>query len=295
MFKLIKNKKLRIFIIVIIILFILGLIMSVILNNLKTKYRSFYEVGDEIVFEQDYYNIFNEIDIETKMSDIYIKQSLDNSAKVIIYGEKEYININEKNNKLFIDIKEKNLIAFDFYSFISKIEIYLPQGYNNLIRIDNEFGNIEIDEFINSNFDIESDYSNILIGAANFIKIENDYGNVDVTSVTKARIDNNSGNVKIINIKDLEVINKYGNIKIDNITEYFKLNNEMGDIRIDNIILEKDSFIDLRYGDIEINNISEIYIKAKTEHGKIKINNNYKKSDILLKINNESGDININN
>ena len=115
MFKHIKNKKLRIFIIVMIILFILGIITYYALNNLKTRYRNFYEVGEELVLKNTYTNIFNEIDIETKMTDIYIKNSNDNTIKVIVYGEKDYIDVKEMNNKLYIDIKEKNFIAFDFY------------------------------------------------------------------------------------------------------------------------------------------------------------------------------------
>ena len=48
-------------------------------------------------------------------------------------------------------------------------------------------------------------------------------------------------------------------------------------------------------GDIKILNTNEIYFDAKTNLGDTKINNNYNKSEITLKIQNDCGDIEINN
>lgn len=293
MFKIIKNKKLRIFIIIMIILFILGIISSHVLNNLKSRYRNFYEVGNELVLEQTYNTVFNKINIETKMSDIEIKHSIDNNVKVIVYGENDYVNLTEKNNKLYIDIKEKNFIAFDFYKYISKIEIYLPMWYENLIRIDNEFGDIKIDEFNNSNLDIEQEYGNILSMGVDFIKVENNYGDVELTKANKARVTAKSGDVKVGVVKNLEVINEYGDIEIQTITEYLKLNNNMGDININKLEIEENSFINIKYGDIKIDSINEIYVAAKTEHGDIDIKTNYKEAETVLKIHNDMGDIEI--
>ena len=125
----IKNKKLRrllkrMFIAGIVIL-VLIVILVIVANLLKTSYRKLYNVSDEVVSEQSYNTFFNEININTKMTDIYIKESTDNTFKVITYGEKDYIKLEEKNNKLFVDIENKNLISLEFYSCISKIELYL--------------------------------------------------------------------------------------------------------------------------------------------------------------------------
>ena len=295
MFKIIKNKKLRRFIIISLILILIGFIIAFVIGRLKDNYRSFYKTNDELVLEKTYTTIFSEININTKMTDIYIKKSEDNNIKLLVYGEKEYITFNEKNNKLFIDIKEKNFIAFDFYSCISKIELYLPEYYSNLIRLDSGFGNIEIDEFINLTLYVDQEYGNFLSHGVDFAKVTNDFGNVELKYATKARVSAESGNIKIGNVSNLELENEYGNIEIENIDEYLKLNNESGDIKINNMSLEKDSYIESKYGNIKINNINDVYISAKSDHGKVKIKNNNKKSDILLKVHNRSGDININN
>lgn len=293
MFKIIKNKKLRVFIIILLILIIIGIIIYFIINSLKSNYRSFYKVGDELILEEVYNTVFNEIDIETKMSDINIKESTDNTVKIAIYGEKDYINIKEKNNKLFIDVNKKNFIAFDFYKYISKIELYLPINYSNVIRIDNEFGNIEVDDFENVVLYVEKEYGDIRVLNGDFIKIYNDNGNIDLEKVNKVRIENSSGDISIGNVNDVVIENEYGDISIESVYEYLGLINESGDIKIDNIILEKDSSIKTEYGDVEVGTISDIYVDAKTENGKVKIENNYKDSEITLKIHNESGDIKV--
>lgn len=295
MLKIIKNRKLRIFIIISLILILIGFIIAFIIGRLKVNYRNFYKTNDELVLEQTYNTIFNEIDIDTKMSDIYIKKSVDNNVKVVIYGEEDYININEKNNKLFIDINEKNFIAFDFYSCISKIEIYLPDWYSNVIRITNEYGNIEIDEFINTTFNIKTEYGDISILNGDFARINSDYGNVKLNKVEKARVKVSYGNVNIQYIKDIVVESEHGDINIDNVESHLDLHTEYGDIKAKNIVLDKDSNIKTEYGDISIETTNKIYINAKTDRGKVKIKNNYKVSEVVLKIYNEDGNININN
>ena len=295
MFKFIKNKKLRIFTIILLILVILGTITVFIFSLLKDNYRSIYKEGKKLIYENTYNNYFNEIDINTKMSDIDIKVSYDNTFKVNVYGEENYININEKNNKLFIDINRKNIIAFDFYSCISKIELYIPLSYSDVIRIDSEFGNINIEEFNNSNLDVKQKYGDFKSLGMDFINLNNSYGNIDITKVLKARILSNYSNIIIKDATDLVIENKFGNINIEKVNEYLNLENENGNIKIDNINLIKSSFIDNNYGNIIIEKINEVKIDAKTDRGKVKIKNNYKQSKVLLNIYNKDGDIVINN
>ena len=102
MFSVIKNQKIRKFIIINLILVGIALLIVFIMNMLKDSYRNIYKLGTEVVLEQTYNTIFNEIDIKAKMTDLYIKESNDNNIKIIIYGEKEYFDVSEKNNKLFI-------------------------------------------------------------------------------------------------------------------------------------------------------------------------------------------------
>ena len=59
--------------------------------------------------------------------------------------------------------------------------------------------------------------------------------------------------------------------------------------------INKDSSIKNNLGSIKIGSTNEIYIEAKTDLGDVKVNNNYKKSDITLNLKNNCGDIKVNN
>lgn len=295
MFNIIKNKKLRKFIIINLILVGIVLIITFIINMLKDSYRNIYKLGDEIILEQAYNTLFNEIDIKTKMTDTYIRESTDNSTKVILYGEKEYFDVTEKNNKLFIKNKKKNMIALDFYSYISKIELFIPSYYNDLIRIDSEFGNIQVDKFSNLNLKVNQEYGNFLGNEIDFLKLNNDYGNIHIEKINMALLDSNSSNIKINSVDDLTIQSEFGDIEVDNINKKLKLDVENGDITINNLVLENDSYIKSNYSNIKIGKTNEIQIKTKTDRGKSKVKNNYKTSQIVLDIYNKKGDITIEN
>lgn len=294
----IKNKKLRRFLkrlfILGIIILVLIFILVVIANFLKTSYRKLYKVSEQVVLEESYNTIFSEININTKMTDIDIKHSTDNTIKVITYGERDYIKPSEKNNKLFIDINTKNLISLDFYSCISKIELYIPSNYNKVIRINSEFGNIDIDEFNNVSLDIKQKIGNLSISSLDFIKTENKNSNIKIDKVVKARLSNKNGKISVKEVDDLVIDNVNGNITIENLNEYLKLDVDSGNVKIDVIKLTKDSNINLRYGNVIINKIEDIYVDAKTDRGKKEVKNNNKESDIKLEIYNKSGDIKVN-
>lgn len=298
MLRYIKNKKLRRLLkrmfIAGIVMLVLIIILVIVANFLKTSYRKLYKVSEKQVLEQSYNTIFNEININTKMTDIDIKESTNNTIKVITYGEKDYIKLEEKNNKLFIDINKKSLIALNFYSCISKIELYIPSNYDKVIRINSEFGNIYIKEFNNLTLDVKQKIGNLSINSLDFVKTENKNSNMKIDKVIKARLSNKNGKINVKEVNDLVIDNVNGNITIENINEYLKINLDSGNIKIDTIKLTNDSNIDLRYGNLIINKIEDINIKAKTDRGKKEVKNNNKKSDIKLEIHNKSGDIKIN-
>ena len=67
----------------------------------------------------------------------------------------------------------------------------------------------------------------------------------------------------------------------------------MGDIKINRLNIEENSFIEMEHGDIKIDSINQIYVDAKTDHGDVDIKVNYDQAKTILKIYNEMGDIKI--
>jgi len=294
-----KNKKLTILLIIIlsiisigILIFMVGILTNKInLSNIKFSSNE----SKELIINETYNIDFNRINIDSEASNIYLKETNDNNTKVIIYGEKDYVKVDTTNNNLNISTKEKNCIGFCFNLSISKIEVYLPVSYDKIIKIENEYGDIEIGSFQNATFEIEEESGDVTVLKANKVTIENEYGDVLLDTINDANIEVSAGDIKIKKVNNIIANNEYGDIEIVDVNNYLNLTNDSGDIKINNVNLNKNSIIKDDYGDIEINNTNEIYIDAKTDLGDVKINNNFRKSDITLKIENECGDITVNN
>ena len=294
-----KNNKIIMFLILLLTIISIVLVIfmfSMINGNIKFSLFNFKnKVSDELIFDQTYEKIFDEIVINSSSSNIYIKTSEDNSIKVNIYSDENENSVSELDNKLIITTKEKSCIGFCINYTVPKIEVYLPKDFKNNINITNNYGDIEIEEFSNANMVIFEDSGDVKISSGNIIKVTNDYGDIKINTANDINIKESSGDVIIGNVNNVKVKNNYGDIKIDKINNYLDLNNDCGDIELKNIILNKNSSIIDSYGDIKIGKTNEIYIDAKTDLGNVKINNNYNKSDVNLKIQNDCGDIKINN
>lgn len=285
-----KNKieKIIIILIILLLLIIIG-IMAV--NKLKSNYRNFYKVSNNLVLDESYNIFFKQINIDSIISDINIKKSTDNTTRVIINGDSDYVNVYEKDNELFVEIEDRACLGFCFSATIANVEIYLPENYSNLIKIKNKYGNIVIDKFVNTDFDIDSEYGNVDTNGSDFIKIDIAHGNLTLDYSIMARINSLKGNIIIGEVSDVKILNSSGDITVEKVNEYLSLINDTGDITIKNVNLIKDSFIQNKYGDIIIENTNKIYINANTDLGDVKIKDNFKESELILKIENNNGNI----
>ena len=294
-----KSKKVIISLIIILSLVVISLIVLLImlLNN-KFKFPLFMfgnKVSDELILDEIYDLDFNNINIEANASNIYIKTSSDNHVRVVVYSDAKDVVVETNNNVLKVKSKGKKCVGFCFNFKLTKIEIYLPEDYDKSINIQNNYGNVEIEEFLNADINIEEDCGDVSILGGNVVNVNNKYGDIAINKANTGNIKEDCGDVKIGTINDVTVSNSYGDIKISMVNNYLNLKNNCGDIKVDKINLNKNSTITDDLGDIKIGTTNEIYIDAKTSLGDLKINNNYNKSDITLKIKNNCGDIKVNN
>lgn len=272
------------------IIFMIGLLQN---RNWFNFSISNYKISNELIVDETYDMDFNKINIEATAANIYVKQSNNDNVKVIVYGYEDKTKVEIENNELKIKLNEKKCIGICFN--VSKVEVYLPKDYNNEINVINNFGDIDIDEFLNANINVTEDCGDVSILGGNLINISNKYGDIILNKATDANVNAKAGDVEIGIVFNITVNNDFGDIKIDKVNNYLNLNNNCGDIKVISIDLHKDSYINDDLGDIEIGNTNEIYIDAKVSLGDIKINNNYNKSDITLKIDNSCGDIKVKN
>lgn len=294
-----KNKKMIIVLIVFLSVLVVSLtIFMIYMMNGKNKFflmNLMHKVSDVKVIDEVYDNNFKMIDITSDASDIYIKRSSDNLVRLMVYGDKDRISVNTDNGALEINSKAKKCNFFCVNMTIDKIEVYLPDDYLNEIEIDNKYGDIEIESFKNANIEVHEDCGEVEIEEARQVVVKNNYGDIDIGLIEKAEIEESFGDVTVRRAKDITVKNNYGDIEIKEVTNYLDISDDCGDIEIDRIDVHKNSIIQNNLGNIKIGSTNEIYIDAKTDLGNLKINKNYHKSDITLKIENDCGDIKVNN
>lgn len=274
-----KNNIIKISMIILLTIIAICLIafMINVINN-QNGFRGFfksYKTSEELVINENYDNNFEKISIDSKASNIYVYSTEENEIKIKYYGVKDEVSISTENNVLKVSTFENNKF---FNTKVSKTEIYVPKTYDKLIEIKNNYGNVEIGEFENSTISIEEDYGNVKVENAKDITIQNNYGDISLGDAESATLNESCGD-----------------IVIDNVEYSLQIEDNCGDVEIKNINLKEDSYIKNNLGDIKILNTNEIYFDAKTNLGDTKINNNYNKSEITLKIQNDCGDIEINN
>lgn len=294
-----KNKPLIIFLIILLSTLSICLLIFMIMainGNFKFSNLSFgYKTSNTLVVDETYDNNFEYIYIKSDASDIEIKHSENNDIRVIVYGDQDKTNVDAEGKNLTIKTNMKKCVGICFNQTVAKIQLYVPENYEYKFEVINSFGDISIEDFKNSQVEVEENCGDVEIKGANTVVVKNDFGDISLGEVNEANINQSAGDVKVDFINDITVVNKLGDIKIKKVNNYLDLTNNCGDIKVDEINLNKDSRIVDDLGDIKIGKTNNIYIDAKTSLGDVKINNNYNKSDITLNIKNNCGDIKVSN
>ena len=180
-----NNKTPKIILIVFLSILVIGLsifFVNILTNkNFRFGHFSFgHKVSNELVFNQEYEAIFDIIKIDSKSSDIEIKEGNESKVKVVIYGDKDETNVEIVNNKLNIKSNEKKCIGFCFNMTIAKIEVYLPSSYSGNINIENNYGDVNIGNFDNLILDAKLDAGDIKVDSLKSGKIKNSYGDIKI-------------------------------------------------------------------------------------------------------------------
>ena len=181
-----------------------------------------------------------------------------------------------------------------FGSFNSKIKIYVPVTYNKDAVITNRTGDITIGNLSNSNFNISVTTGDVKAEQANNMIISLTTGDVELNKVVKADITATTGDVDINKANTVKVKLTTGDITIGEVNNSLNLTSTTGDVRITDANLLANSSIKSGTGDVRINNTTGCYIDAKTNVGDTRIDNNDRKSDIVLTITSRVGDIRVN-
>ncbi len=293
-----KNKGLIIALIIFLSLLATSLIilMIILLNGgfKNFNFLMFSSISKNLVFEEEYEESFRMIEITSDAGEIEIISTDEDKVRVVIYGEEKNIDVLKKRERLTITSK-MNCHFICYNQKRSKIEIYLPKDYDGKIKIENDYGNVVIGDFKNADITVEENCGNIEVVAGNNVELDNDFGDITLDYAVSAEIKQNAGKVIVGEVHDIKATNDFGDIKIEKVTNSLELKDNCGDITIDEVVLNKNSSIKNDLGKIKIGFTNEIYIDATTDLGKVKINENTRKSDITLTLKNSCGDIIVDN
>lgn len=260
-----KNKGLIITMIVllsIIIVLLIGILCMGIMG--KGRFPMGINLGkaEVKIFDQAYdLASINNIKVKSSAGDVKFEESKSEEIRVVVYGQEDNsLKVSNNNGKLDIDYTERKTNLFSF-NYTSEIIVYLPKSYDK-----------EID-------------------------IESDYGNVEVLDLEKAtaKINQSCGSVDLGKIKNVEIDNDFGDVKIASVLNKLNINTDCGSIKIENLELKENSYIDSDMGDVKIGKTNEIYFETKVDLGNCKIANNYRHAEVTLKIDSDCGDIKVEN
>lgn len=260
-----KNKNAIILLIVVLIIVVLVLIYF-LYNSItgKFEFNNFNSVfqGENLncIIEESYdIEEIENLKIKSNLGDIKLKNSEDSALKCEIYGKDvEDVEIKTNNKELNITYSQKGINLFG-NNYKREIIIFIP----------NEFaGNINIDS---------------------------DCGDIDVSNLKKASLDikQDCGDTEIDDIKNVSVDSALGDIKINTINNKCKIESDCGDIKIQDAQIKENSSIKSDLGDVKIEKINDIYVDAETDLGEVEIENNNRKSEIILEIECDCGDVKI--
>lgn len=289
-----KNNTLIVCLIILLVIICIGL-LSFMMKVINGKMGFPYKMSEELVIDKEYENNFDSIEISSDASDIEVKQTSGDKIRVVIYGDKDKTEVEDRESELYIVSKHKKGSWFSFGNKIAKIEVYVPKKYEKEIKINNKYGDIDVAEFLEANIEINEDCGDVEVIGGNKVVIINKYGDIKLNKAKEADIKQSAGEVKVESVNDIIVKNNYGDIKITNVYNHISADEDCGDIKIENLTINENSSIKNNLGSIKIGSTNEIYIDAKTDLGDVKVNNNYQKSDITLKIENNCGDIKVDN
>lgn len=205
-------------------------------------------------------------------------------------------NIGISVNSLYYDEKYDSSAIDKLIVDITGGDITVKKSDDNQIRITAHGGKEKKFNVISNDDTISVEYSGQQV---NFLK-NIELPDIDIYLPEKAfesiEINSNMGDITLKDTIDtnLKISSDLGDIKADSLYGSFDIQNDCGDIEINNININKNSSATTDLGDIEIKHTNDIKIDYKVSLGQCDIKNNNTESDIVLTVKTDLGDIEIN-
>ena len=291
------SKKLNIVLIVLLSVFAITLTSGLVyLINTDFNFNSINfsdNYSKKLVEEKEFDNIKN-LDIKINVSDLIVEENNQNTIKVEIYSNniKKY-DISETKELIKVSVENKKT-SFVNFGKAPYVKITVPIGYNKIIAVDSRVGDVKIKKIKDATLNVKTETGDLKVDEIDKVTAIISVGDIKINKVNKLISKSKTGDTKIGEVKNISCKNTTGDIKINKVKESMVLETKTGDVKIETAIISKNSSIISDVGDVKIQNTKGCYVEAKTNVGDTKINNNDRKSDVVLTITSRIGDIKVN-
>ncbi len=299
-------------------------------NHLEISLLGFGNKTEEIFHESYTSEEIRGIEVILSSSKIKVQRSTGDKIQITAFGAKgEKLKVEQEEGNLQI-AKEKNVVHVlgIFCWYRQELIIEVPQNYPEKFMLTTSSGDIELADLDQANViletssgsihggnvnrgEVRSSSGNIIMGNAREMVAKSSSGKIEMKNIDEATINSSSGNIKtgelgeatvkatsgsitIQKAKQLTSSISSGNIQVDEIDGSCQIESNSGRIRIGNCLLNANSVLSAKSGNIEVNHKNDIYVEAKTSSGNIKIGQNNRKAEIQLTVETTSGNIKVN-
>ncbi len=289
----------KIVLLVILAVFLIGVMLFFMLSKWGFG-RFYFSFGDSKSSElvvSEIYNVSDvkKVDLNLLDSDVDIKYSDGNDIKLEIYDKNsKNILYGLKDGLLTVDFERKSIICIGFCFNNRKTVLYIPKEFDKFIEVDSASGDVNIDNFVNANFDVSTASGDVKLNGAKEGSVNTVSGEVNVRDIPTLSVKTISGDIFIENVNSLNGSSVSGSVDVISLNGFINFKTTSGDYELKNIILESNSKLSSISGEVLIEGINEVYVNTSTISGEIEVNTSDRKSDIELTIKTTSGDIEVN-
>ena len=294
------NKMVSLILIILLSILTIGLAIGlyfVINGNVdlkKLENINFDNVSTNLVDSKEI-NTLKDLDIKTNVVDISIEENDTNTIKVELYSDNPTnYEITENENNIKVVLEEKKKVGLYLFRKVPKVKIFMPTNYNRNIVVNSTVGDVKIANFSNATLNAKLDVGDLKIKQIKDATVNSRIGDIKIDKVNILKSDLKTGDIKVQYVNNITAKVKTGDTKIENLNGYANITSNTGDVKIEDAIINKNSKIESRVGDVKIRNIKGCYINAKTRVGDTNVENKERKSNIELTITNDIGDIKVN-
>ncbi len=292
----------------------LVLLLIVLLNgNFNNRFFLNFNDDYELVYSNEYdLNKFSKFNFDLNNADLDIIYNDSNNVKLEVYDkDKDNVSVDEVDEVLNVKfLKFKNL-CFGFCFSSKKVRLFLPRDFVGFLNVSSVSGDVYVDDYQNFSGKInttsgeinvrgmnelvaKSTSGDISVNYANNLEVISTSGELDLGDISKIKFETTSGDVDIVKTNFVYGKTTSGEVDVKSLNGSFDLSSTSGDIDLESALLDSNSSIYTVSGEVDVTLLKAVNVDVNTVSGDKDIYNTDRNSDISLKINTTSGDIEVN-